>query len=91
MPGSRAIGRWTGWRPWGAGARQTPPHTTGKATDKDKGKDADKDANRVPGINQPGAIPGFQQYWAAQRRKGAPAQVTAESVDRDALVEVLQE
>ncbi|KJZ72434.1 hypothetical protein HIM_08103 [Hirsutella minnesotensis 3608] len=90
--GSRPVGRWAGWRPWGGvGTRHTPSRTSAKQTDKDKGKDPDKDANRVPGINQPGAIPGFQQYWAAQKRKGAPAQVTAESVDRDALTEVLQE
>lgn len=44
---------------------------------------------RSPGINQPGAIPGFQQYWAAQRRKGAPAQVTSLVVDTEALNEGL--
>ncbi|KAK4142668.1 uncharacterized protein C8A04DRAFT_38062 [Dichotomopilus funicola] len=26
---------------------------------------------RAPGINQPGLVPGFQEYWAAQKRRGA--------------------
>ncbi|KAM4065869.1 hypothetical protein HRG_000032 [Hirsutella rhossiliensis] len=84
--GSRAFGRWVGWRPWGAGSRPTPGSSPTLSY-----REKDGDANRSPGINQPGAIPGFQQYWAAQRRKGAPAKVTAETVDRDALIEGLQE
>lgn len=46
--------------------------------------------SRTPGINQPGSIPGFQEYWASQSRKGAPAKVNAEHVDHDALAEGLQ-
>ena len=49
--------------------------------------DAPKDSHRTPGINQAGAIPGL---WA-QKLKGAPAQVTAASIDRDALTEILSE
>ncbi|KAF5021872.1 hypothetical protein F66182_6099 [Fusarium sp. NRRL 66182] len=79
------IGKWVGWRPWGGSnaSENTPP----KPAEKEK----DKSSTRPPGINQPGAIPGFHQYWAAQRRKGAPAQVTTIAVDHDALVEGLQE
>ncbi|PHH92763.1 hypothetical protein CDD83_5387 [Cordyceps sp. RAO-2017] len=84
---SRSFGRWVGWRPWAGASRATPTPSSSKSTERER----DRDANRVPGINQPGAIPGFQQYWAAQKRRGAPAQVTAETVDRDALMEGLQE
>ncbi|KAK4154070.1 hypothetical protein C8A00DRAFT_43120 [Chaetomidium leptoderma] len=48
---------------------------------------------RAPGINQPGAVPGFQEYWAAQKRRGGPSKVAVE--DRvgvqEALREVLEE
>lgn len=50
----------------------------------------DLDWGRSPGINQPGAIPAFQQYWVSQKRKGAPAKVTAENIDCDALTEILE-
>ncbi|KAJ3521981.1 hypothetical protein NM208_g13052 [Fusarium decemcellulare] len=80
---SSSLGKWVGWRPWGASSTNTAP----KPIEKDK----ERDLNRAPGINQPGSIPGFHQYWAAQRRKGAPSRVTTESVDRAALEEGLQE
>ncbi|POR32199.1 Uncharacterized protein TPAR_07588 [Tolypocladium paradoxum] len=83
--GSRSFGKWVGWRPWGGGS--SPNATSGSPKPADK----ERDASRPPGINQPGAIPGFQQYWVAQKRKGAPAKVTAETVDRDALVDGLRE
>ncbi|PFH58892.1 hypothetical protein XA68_13077 [Ophiocordyceps unilateralis] len=88
--GAGSFGRWVGWRPWGSSSgnsRPTSPLSSSKTAEHDK----DRDARRVPGINQPGAIPGFQTYWAAQRRKGAPSKVTAEVVDEDALHEGLQE
>ncbi|KAF5679781.1 hypothetical protein FHETE_672 [Fusarium heterosporum] len=78
------IGKWVGWRPWASTNSEAP---SSKSADKEK----DKNLNRTPGINQPGSIPGFNQYWAAQQRKGAPAQVTTIAVDREALVEGLQE
>lgn len=62
----------------------------GTATPKAKDKLQDLAWGRSPGINQPGAVPGFQQYWLSQKRKGAPAKVTAEVVDRDALTEGLE-
>ncbi|KAH6969194.1 hypothetical protein DER45DRAFT_45371 [Fusarium avenaceum] len=77
------IGKWVGWRPWASANGENNP----KPAEKEK----DKSLNRTPGINQPGSIPGFHQYWAAQQRKGAPAQVTTVAVDREALVEGLQE
>ncbi|KAM0327811.1 hypothetical protein ACHAPQ_007330 [Fusarium lateritium] len=79
------IGKWVGWRPWASTNSENAP----KPAEKEKEKD--KNLNRTPGINQPGSIPGFHQYWAAQQRKGAPAQVTTVAVDREALVEGLQE
>ncbi|KND94960.1 hypothetical protein TOPH_00011 [Tolypocladium ophioglossoides CBS 100239] len=83
--GSRSFGKWVGWRPWGGGS--SPNAASGPLKPPDK----ERDASRPPGINQPGAIPGFQQFWAAQKRKGAPAKVTPETVDRDALVDGLRE
>ncbi|KAF4471440.1 hypothetical protein FALBO_1645 [Fusarium albosuccineum] len=80
---SSSLGKWVGWRPWGAASTNTAP----KPIEKDK----ERDLTRAPGINQPGSIPGFHQYWAAQRRKGAPSRVTTESVDRAALEDGLQE
>ncbi|RCI12751.1 hypothetical protein L249_0524 [Ophiocordyceps polyrhachis-furcata BCC 54312] len=86
--GAGTFGRLVGWRLWpSGGSRPSSPLNLSKPPDKDK----DKDVGRVPGINQPGAIPGFQHYWAAQKRKGAPAQVTASVVDQEALHEGLQE
>ncbi|UNI15581.1 hypothetical protein JDV02_002104 [Purpureocillium takamizusanense] len=85
-PRSRPFGKWSGWRPWGASSPSAPSPSPKTAE-----RERDRDVNRAPGINQAGAIPGFQQYWAAHKRKGAPAKVTAETVDRDALVEGLRE
>lgn len=84
-PGGGALGKWVGWRPWGS----STPNTAVKAPRPIA--EIESDLNRAPGINQPGAIPGFQKYWAAQRRKGAPAKVLPETVDSDALQEGLQE
>ena len=44
---------------------------------------------RSPGINQPGAIPGFFEYWTAHQRRGAPSQVHADVLDAEALREGL--
>lgn len=44
---------------------------------------------RSPGINQPGAIPGFLEYWAAHQRRGAPSNVHADVIDEEALREGL--
>lgn len=90
------LGKLVGWRPWagltaGAGAAEDdggPDKSTGSPAP-DKGKD--KAWSRTPGINQPGSIPGFQQYWASQKRKGAPAKVNPETIDHEALSEGLQE
>ncbi|KAI5458973.1 hypothetical protein BGZ63DRAFT_426287 [Mariannaea sp. PMI_226] len=87
-PVPTGLGKWVGWRPWGGSS----PNITPKAASPKPVLDAAAfDALRVPGINQPGAIPGFQKYWTAQRRKGAPAKVTPDSVNSDALREGLRE
>lgn len=82
------IGKWVGWRPWGGASG---PVTSNVPTVKLPEKESEPDVRRAPGINQPGPIPGFQKYWAAQRRKGAPAKVTVETIDHAALAEGLQE
>ncbi|EPE04507.1 hypothetical protein F503_03569 [Ophiostoma piceae UAMH 11346] len=44
---------------------------------------------RSPGINQPGAIPGFFEYWTSHQRRGAPSKVHADIIDEEALREGL--
>ena len=93
-----ALTKWVAWRPWGGGSNgSATAYTSDAASDStpkpspspSKGKR--EGSKRTPGINQPGAIPGFQEYWASQRRKGAPAKVHAETINHEALSEGLQE
>ncbi|KAH6842311.1 hypothetical protein B0I37DRAFT_392924 [Chaetomium sp. MPI-CAGE-AT-0009] len=44
---------------------------------------------RAPGINQPGPVPGFQEYWASQKRRGAPSKVVVD--DQAEVQEALRE
>ncbi|KAL1852772.1 hypothetical protein Daus18300_012104 [Diaporthe australafricana] len=46
---------------------------------------------RTFGINQPGAIPGFQEYLAYHQRRGPQAKVVPDVVDTEALREILEE
>ncbi|KAK4120107.1 hypothetical protein N657DRAFT_649453 [Parathielavia appendiculata] len=48
---------------------------------------------RAPGINQPGAVPGFQELWAAQKRRAPPSKVAVDNQGavQEALREVLEE
>jgi hypothetical protein len=48
---------------------------------------------RAPGINQPGAVPGFQEYFAAHKRRAPPSKVSVEDIAevQEALREVLEE
>lgn len=46
--------------------------------------------SRAPGINQPGAIPGFYEYWAAHQRRGPPSKVCPDIVDTEALRDGLE-
>lgn len=72
-------------------AAAAPEASVAPVTPQKPGKDRElRDMDRSPGINQPGAIPGFQEYWASQKRKGAPAQVNAHVIDRDALNDGLE-
>ena len=86
------LGKWVGWRPWvgssAAPAASASAAAAAAAAESMSGRD--RDWGRPTGINQAGSIPGFQEYWASQKRKGAPARVNAETIDRDALVEGLQ-
>lgn len=91
------LGKLVGWMPWGGSspnsAQATPtstPTPTPKASEKET-QDKELDYGRAPGINQPGAIPGFQKYWAGQKRRGAPAKVTAATVDHESLASGLQD
>ncbi|KAL7928372.1 hypothetical protein V8C35DRAFT_318368 [Trichoderma chlorosporum] len=82
--GAAGLGKWVGWRPWGGAGNisQSVPKTVEKAPS--------KPPNRAPGINQPGAIPGFQEYWISQQRKGAPSRITAGTIDHSSLSESLR-
>lgn len=88
-----ALGKLVGWRPW-AGSNNNAvtdvPEEPPKPTPSPR-KPKMVDLNRPPGINQPGAVPGFPQYWASQRRKGAPAKVQADAINYQALSEGLGE
>ncbi|KAK1580607.1 uncharacterized protein LY79DRAFT_298756 [Colletotrichum navitas] len=95
---SSGLGRWVSWRPWTGGgsaasaSRATTP-TAAPPTPtpaKRAGKEKDKDVVRAPGINQPGAIPGLQEYLAAHQRRGPPSKVLPDVVDVDALRDGLQ-
>ncbi|KAK0615129.1 hypothetical protein B0T17DRAFT_646604 [Bombardia bombarda] len=48
---------------------------------------------RAPGINQPGMIPGFQEYWAAHQRRGPRSRVTPDDLGQiqEAMREVLDD
>lgn len=82
-----SLGKWVGWRPWGSSVPSTSPTAKVAA----KAPEPEVSPFRASGINQPGTIPGFQQYWTAQRRKGAPAKVTPDSVNSEALEDGLRE
>lgn len=51
------------------------------------------DTFRAPGINQPGVIPGFHEYWAAHQRRGPSSKVTPDDLDyiQEAMREVLED
>ncbi|KAI0472927.1 hypothetical protein GGR56DRAFT_590267 [Xylariaceae sp. FL0804] len=46
---------------------------------------------RSPGINQPGAIPGFSEYLSAAQKRGPPSKTRPDVVDQEALREGLGE
>ncbi|KAM0449550.1 hypothetical protein ACHAPV_000857 [Trichoderma viride] len=77
------LGKWVGWRPWGGAA------SSNEAQPKPE-KEAPKVPERAPGINQPGAIPGFE-HWIAQQKRSAAARRTAGTANRSALSEGLQD
>ncbi|KAJ0339206.1 hypothetical protein COL922a_004738 [Colletotrichum nupharicola] len=96
---SSGLGRWVSWRPWSGGGSVPPRATTPTTTPptptppkrSGKEKEKERDLRRAPGINQPGAIPGFQEYLAAHQRRGPPSKVSPDLVDIDALREGLEE
>lgn len=48
---------------------------------------------RAPGINQPGMIPGFHEYFAAHQRRGPPSKVSVDDLGQiqEAMREVLDD
>ncbi|EGY15552.1 uncharacterized protein VDAG_06716 [Verticillium dahliae VdLs.17] len=100
-------GRWTSWRPWGSSggggvatsssSNSTPndpessPTPALTPTPTNKKADKERDLHRASGINQPGAIPGFQEYLASIRTRGTPSKVMPDVVDVEALRQILEE
>lgn len=83
--GSSKLSSWVGWRPWRGGSE------SGSSTPvKPRDKQYYKEYARSPGINQAGAIPGFQEYLAAHQKRN-PGKVKPDQVDREALMEGLAE
>ncbi|KAI1344681.1 hypothetical protein F5Y15DRAFT_887 [Xylariaceae sp. FL0016] len=75
-------GKWLGWRPWGGGGGNGPRTIAEKPSS--------PHLNRLAGINQPGAIPGFAEYLASTKKR-VPSKTTPDVVDQDALREGLGE
>ncbi|KAK3683013.1 hypothetical protein B0T22DRAFT_433780 [Podospora appendiculata] len=48
---------------------------------------------RAPGINQPGGIPGFHEYFAAHQRRGPPSKLVPDNLEQiqEAMQEVLDD
>ncbi|KAI0207042.1 hypothetical protein F4808DRAFT_406314, partial [Astrocystis sublimbata] len=86
------LGKWVpAWRPWGGSS------PSGNAADGSSGagrtvldtpvkeKDHSKNVSRSPGINQPGAIPGFSEFLASAAKKSPnpAAKTTPDVVDHE--------
>lgn len=93
--GPSKLGKWVGWRPWGGGNSDRGGGTSSSASSTSgktiREKSSQKALGRPPGINQPGAIPGFSEYIAAAARRAPPPKIQPDAVDRDALREGLGE
>ncbi|KAI1372876.1 hypothetical protein F4677DRAFT_431029 [Hypoxylon crocopeplum] len=90
--GPSKLGKWVGWRPWGGGSGDGSSFSASSIPTKTvTEKKSQKSLGRLPGINQPGAIPGFSEYMAAAQRRAPPARIQPDIVDRDALREGLDE
>ncbi|KAI0164552.1 hypothetical protein GGR52DRAFT_582242 [Hypoxylon sp. FL1284] len=85
--GPSRLGKWVGWRPWGGGA-SSYSSSTSTETVKER---SERMLGRSPGINQPGAIPGFSEYMAAAQRRAPRPKINPDNVDRDALRDGLGE
>lgn len=63
---------------------------SGESALKPTGSIRERDTRRAPGINQPGSIPGFYEYWTMHQRRGPPSRVNADVIDADALRDGLE-
>ncbi|KAI3322328.1 hypothetical protein HD806DRAFT_523202 [Xylariaceae sp. AK1471] len=84
------LGKWVGWRPWGGGGGSGGGQRS-VSSQTIREKDGAKFLGRPPGINQPGAIPGFSELLAAAKKKAPASKTIPEVVDREALREGLSE
>lgn len=95
-----ALGRLASWRPWGGSSSPatgpktpktpspSPPAPAAAAATKSF---KEQEVSRPAGINQAGAIPGFQEFFAAHQKRGPPSKVMPDAVDTDALRDGLEE
>ncbi|KAI1120804.1 hypothetical protein F5Y10DRAFT_116365 [Nemania abortiva] len=95
-PEQSRLGKWVGWRPWGVGGAGTSAGSDGArrsvSAQASKEKETTKSISRPPGINQPGAVPGFSEFLAAAAKKKAPTtKTTPDTIDHEALREGLSE
>jgi len=67
------------------------PQAAGNESSKKSAPKESAFSPRTFGINQPGAIPGFQEYLAYHQRRGPQAKVVPDVVDHEALREILEE
>ncbi|KAI0101988.1 hypothetical protein GGR51DRAFT_562910 [Nemania sp. FL0031] len=95
-PEPSRLGKWVGWRPWGGvsgNGTSTGTDVARRSVSAQVSKEKEtKSTSRPPGINQPGAVPGFSEFLAAAAKKKAPAtKTTPDVIDHEALREGLSE
>ncbi|GAP85899.1 hypothetical protein SAMD00023353_1402060 [Rosellinia necatrix] len=94
--GRSRLGKWTGWRPWGGGGTGTNGGTDNaqRSASAHSGREKgvkNPSPNRSPGINQPGAVPGFPEFLATVAKKAPATKTTPDVVDHQALKDGLSE
>lgn len=89
--GPSKLGKWVGWRPWGGGSGGGGSSSSASSTAKPIKERSERTLGRSPGINQPGAVPGFSEYIAAAQRRAPTPRIQPDIVDREALREGLGE
>src|SRR3569833_2052433 len=90
------LGRLVSWMPWASASGGTaepasPTAQRSRLTTTAKSGREMSSVSRAAGINQPGSIPCFYEYWTAHQQRGPPSNVSPDIVDRDALRDILED